>query len=306
MSYRALQNCKNISWNYLEVAVSEDINVVAINAAKYDFIVANYHEGTWNDINISRVTSLKSPKIMLCFERKAFADTWRVNTPWPLPVEQVFDYIAIPDPSMKRYDKTRVCKLPRIIERYQVKQRAINTSNPIISTFGLQTVYKVLDRLAIAVNNEFSKATLRLHFSKGDHVPDSQEKDTDDIISQCKSLLHPGITLEVKRGWWANKEQLISWLNESDLNVFFYGLERDYFEYGNIPASTDEAIASQRPLAITQNLCTVHLMGYIAPYPMIPLKESMFRGVDPVMEMYNLWTPGLFAEIFEKFIQERV
>jgi hypothetical protein len=198
-----------------------------------------------------------------------------------------------------------VCILPRIIGEYDFPKRPSNIENPIISTFGFPAEYKDMLAIVEAINKEFDKATFRIKYAQGDHTPTSYTTFPFQVFDACKKIAKPGIDI-ILREDYLPMDKLVSWLNESDLNIFLYGPERDQDSEKRVPTSVDQAIASRRPLALSDSRCVDHVLGIfgmngVGPYPKSSLQEIM-RHPQVSERLAQMWRPAYFASIMDEFI----
>jgi len=97
-----------------------------------------------------------------------------------------------------------------------------------------------------------------------------------------------------------SKPELIQWCARNTLNCFLY----DRSQTG-LSATTDQAIVSGRPLAVSANETFRHLHEYLTPYPLRSLKESIAISGSEVAAMREAWAPRAFARKFEDLLEER-
>ena len=97
-----------------------------------------------------------------------------------------------------------------------------------------------------------------------------------------------------------SKDELIKWCAQNSLNVFLYNRR-----VGNgLSATTDQAIASGRPLSVSTNPTFRHIHSYIKPYPYLSLKAAIETTMPVVRKMQEEWSPRSFVLIFENLLVE--
>jgi len=93
---------------------------------------------------------------------------------------------------------------------------------------------------------------------------------------------------------------LINWCAQNTLNVFLYNRR-----IGNgLSATTDQAIASGRPLSVSTNPTFRHIHTYIKPYPYLSLKGSIETTAPLVRKIQEDWGPRNFVLQFEAVLKE--
>lgn len=291
--YEALKLCKSTNFTYLDVHNDYDLPHY-INS--YDFVIFNYHQVSMRGISQEAFNFITIPKI--CFYIDVQYTLFGFPCHWGKSWE-VFNYIALPDPTINVSDK-RIWKFNRAIPYTPFPNRPVNMENPIISTFGLHSLNKTLDLAAIAINNEFDIATFRVNFPKGSFV--SESLNSLEMVENIKYTVKPGIKIEITQNFMEMND-LINWLNESDLNIFFYSPERDATDNRNIPSTIDQAIAARRPIAVSDSRCVDYFTANQDPYPKKSLKSIMKTGLYPVSVMYKEWSLQNFADTFDRYIE---
>ena len=114
----------------------------------------------------------------------------------------------------------------------------------------------------------------------------------------CKKVAKKGIEVIVTNEYMT-KEELINWCSQNTLNCFLYNRNQP-----GLSATTDQAISSGRPLAISNNPTFRHIHPYIKPYPYQSLKESINHSQSQVLKIQNDWHPLNFARQFEKVLND--
>ncbi|MCK9593757.1 MAG: hypothetical protein M0Q91_17290, partial [Methanoregula sp.] len=290
MVYAALVLSDNYELDYLEIDPEHrtfpDI---------YDFLAFNYHPYTmaWLD-----TTSLRNiPVLKLNFILETLP-----NDPFPMCPATDFDIYCAIDPTIKCEDK-RVYAFPRPLEppfTGTYKESEI----PVIGTFGFATAGKGFEYVVAAVNKEFDRAIIRINIPMGSYITARKtilpQKPTyaDSLVERCQNLAKDGVELQVTHDYMT-KRQLIEWCSENTLNVFLYNRNQP-----GLSATTDQAISSGRPLAVSGNETFRHILQYLKPYPERSLQESIEVSIPEIMHMQKDWEPIQFARLFEKVLEE--
>jgi hypothetical protein len=261
----------------------------------YDFIVFNYHHDTMRGISQQFISQIKIPIFAFILEMT------KDQVPfchWGNPF-QVFEGMFYADPALEPIHP-KTWKIDRIVKRTPFKGRPVNMESPVISTFGIPHTLKGIAEMAQAIDAEFEQATFRLRFPPGSHLPSFAVNHIVQLVQAARVICKKSITMEFSMDFLPLQDLLL-WLNESDLNIFFFTLERDQQPYRNIPSVIDDAIAAKRPIAISNSDCMDYLTKYIRPYPEISLKESMNRKLA-VAGLYHMWSPQNFAKEFDEHL----
>lgn len=268
----------------------------------FDLVIFNYNHVTMRYFPSSAVYNIDIPKIMLSWEINPLIDPWNTTCYFGDP-HQVFNAMAVPNPILNTNDD-RIIKLPRIVPRSILQRHLPMQQEPvIISTYGLPSPNKDLEGMVSAVNKEFDNAIIRFHFPDASWNPPDINSYQKNIFKTCKSLAKPGITV-IESSNYMTEAELIKWLAESDLLMFFYKKERDEAAYGSMPSATDQAISARVPMALTDSICTQHITPYTGSYPNLSLREIIDRGNSPIQKIYDDWSPKNFASAFDSYIKE--
>jgi len=289
MVYKSLLLSKKYYLDYVEV--DEDHHTIS---TQYDFYAFNYHYWTMGWLRTKSIRSLPGLKITFVLEMAP-------NNPFVLSPERDFDAYCVLDPTMNVSDK-RVYAFPRPLE---VSRKTIpyhEPEVPIIGTFGFAAPGKGFELVVDAVNKEFSDAIVRINMPQGTYTEKTfwklHNKNYGEYLTEaCHKAAKAGVKVVVTREYMT-KDELINWCGQNTLNCFLYDR--------NLPglsATTDQAIASGRPLAVSNNDTFRHIHQYIKPYPLRSLKESISSSQPQVMKMQQDWAPDKFAARFERLLE---
>lgn len=257
----------------------------------YDFYLLNYHHITMSWLNTDSIRDLPGKKFTLVLETLP-------GDPFVLCPSDVFDaYLAL-DPTMERPGDSRVYPFPRPLEAPLLLPPFQDPDVPIIGTFGFATPGKGFERVVDAVNREFQRAIVRINIpaaTYADGVTCDLHKGNyaSYLADLCRRVANPGIEVQVSNDF-LSKQQLIRWCAGNSLNCFLYHRDQP-----GLAATTDQAIASGRPLAVSANETFRHLHRYLRPYPFQSLQDSLKGSLPAVQQMQKDWTPLAFARKFE-------
>lgn len=261
----------------------------------YDFYAFNYHHITmgWLDTRVVR----KLPGLKLTFVLEVSP-----NNPFILCPSEDFDAYCVLDPTMNISDK-RVYPFPRPLEVPARGTTYREQPVPVIGSFGFATPGKGFELVVDAVNKEFDEAIVRINIPPGTYADDSfwylhKQNYADYLTHLCKNTAKKGIQIIATHNYMS-KEELIEWSSQNTLNLFLYNRNQT-----GLSATTDQAISSGRPLAISTNETFRHITKYINPYPYRNLKESIIFSQPEVIKMQKEWSPENFAKKFEKVLKD--
>lgn len=257
----------------------------------YDFYLFNYHHVTMGWLNTDSIRQLPGKKFTIVLETLP-------GDPFALCPPDVFDaYLAL-DPTMDLPDDSRVYAFPRPLESVPCLPPLREPEIPVIGTFGFATPGKGFERVVEAVNREFKQAIVRINIPRATYADDAtfvlhRANYASYLADLCRRVANPGIQIQVTNDF-LSKEQLINWCAQNSLNCFLYHRDQP-----GLAATTDQAIASGRPLAVSANETFRHIHAYTKPYPFQSLRQSMQSSVSAVLQMQQDWAPQAFAQKFE-------
>ncbi len=290
MVYECLLLSEKYEIDYLEISASQrNIN------DNYDFYAFNYHHATMGWLHTKSISRLPGLKLTFVLE------TLR-NDPFVLCPRDAFDIYCALDPTMRVADK-RVYAFPRPLEQIHAIATYEEEKIPVIGSFGFATPGKGFELVVDAVNKEFDKAVIRINIPPGTHADSATYKihnrDYAKYLSDlCKSVAKEGVEVVITRDYMT-KEELIQWCSQNTLNCFLYDRNQP-----GLSATTDQAISSGRPLAVSDNETFRHIHSYLTPYPSRSLRESIVLSQLEVEQMQVAWTPQNFAAKFEEVLEK--
>jgi len=269
---------------------------------QYDVAIFVYHFLVMEFIPKEFFQALTIPRVCVNFET-------RNPSPWDTPshtetkmLRELFDYVVVPG---KNLPGENTLLIPRMIQRFDAIERPINWDKPVFSYFGFPNVFKDIVGQMDAVNREFEEGVFRLHVPTNSGAPESLVRHTANLVAECQRTARPGIEVVVTDHFMGS-EELVEWLNQSDLNMFFYTRGRDPETRGTYPAAVDRAVAAQRPIAVQRWVCTEELLEYIDPYPEKNLRQLMEEGIDGVRTLYEIGDPEKVAVTLDTWLRSLV
>ncbi|WP_372400532.1 hypothetical protein ABMY26_35895 (plasmid) [Azospirillum sp. HJ39] len=298
MVYRALAQGSDWTLDYaeidqLDVAALHDLRLEAKPGAglqpkpaeAYDFWVFNYHHLTMRGaalLDSGRLRLLGGLKF--CIVLEVARDDAFVHAP-----RGDFDGYLVLDPTIGDTDPA-VHPFPRPLEAVTPSARPVEAGLPVIGSFGFGTPGKGFEIVVDAVNREFDRAVIRINIPPATYADDyffglHGRNYAEYLGDLCNSVAKPGIEVRVSHRFFT-KEELVEWCAGNTLNCFMYTRNQP-----GLAATTDQAVASGRPLAVSTNDTFRHLHRYITPYPYRSLRKSIALSGAEVQRMRRDWAP---------------
>jgi len=288
MCYNALNKSNLYTLTYSEEQQYIDNN--------YDFLVVNQHPNVNNWMTEEMINSFNKPNFCIVTE-VTFNDTTTIIGKSP----DFFKYYMVLDPSIK--DKNNIYGFVRPLEYFDISQNPpVNKCNPSIFGFGICGAGKEWEKIVELVQNEYDNANIHFNLVKGDWVPQAAYDNVlNTIVSKCNLVLNkPGIKLKFTSDN-LTKEELIKLCSIQSINCFPY--KRDHIvSMSGLSAAIDQAIASGRPLLLTNDMAFRHTFQYIQHYPNIGIKQAIETTQDGVLKMKSEWTCENFLSKFENIL----
>lgn len=282
--YNALHPSPYWDMDYVEI---NELDPVALSQGRmvqsgqaldaYDVYIFNYHDITMR--TVEKIDSrwfdkLPGIKLSIILEMEP-------NNPLSRLFSDDFNGYLVLDPTMQ-YKDPRFIAFPRPIK--SIKHEYMPAVRPVIGSFGLPTQDKYFDRIIDAVNIEFNSALVRLNIPKASYA-DPDDRIFNEISRLCKSKAKTGVEVEITRHFFTDAD-LIRWCSQNTINVFLYDRNMP-----GLSAVTDQAIASGRPLAVSNNVTFRHIHKYLEPYPNLSLQEAIENSDMAVQQMQQDWSP---------------
>lgn len=137
-----------------------------------------------------------------------------------------------------------------------------------------------------------------MNIPAADYSTEAMRHEVEGTIQGLPALAKPGIEVVITREFM-DKAALIRWCSQNTLNVFLY----DRAMVG-LAATTDQAISSGRPLAVSANDTFRHIHLFLTPYPFRTLKQSIACSQPEVVAMSQAWSQTAFARTFETVLDD--
>lgn len=289
MVFDCIKQSKHYNLEYIRF---DDIDRFSSDSA-VDFWVFNYHPYAMADLDTSGLRRLSGRVFTIVLETLP-------GDPFALCPREHFDAYICLDPTLTA--DGRVYPFPRPLETPPAVLPSAPAGVPVIGSFGFPTVGKGFELVVDAVNREFDRAIVRINVPDGDFTGGTAllhgENYTDHLERLCRQAAKPGVQIDFTRKY-LSKAELISWCAGNSLNCFLYTRQQP-----GLSATTDQAIVSGRPLAVSDNPTFRHIHAHIQPYPYWSLQDSLERSPPIVRELGSLWGPATFAKRFHALLQD--
>lgn len=287
MAYNALLLSERYSLDYIEI--NENSREIPTN---YDFFIFNYHKITMGWLDTKCVKKLPGLKATIVLEVLP-------NDPFVMCPKDDFDAYIVLDPTVDVPDK-RVYPFPRPLDRVPEIEPRIESEIPVIGTFGFATEGKGFDRVVEAVSKEFERAIVKINIPVGTYAAGNRHEEKLNAArrmgEEAKRKAKAGIEVVVTHDY-LDKNDLIRWCARNTLNCFLYNRNMP-----GLSATTDQAIVSGRPLAVSANETFRHIHKYIKPYPEWSLKDSIEFSLEGIKQMQSDWSQASFANCFDNLL----
>jgi hypothetical protein len=261
----------------------------------YDFLIINYHFTVNCWINKENVELFNKPTFCIVLEVSL-----KNNNPIHF-YPDFFNHYIVLDPTIN--ETFNIHKFGRPLELFTINYDNNNQEHiPIIGSFGFATNGKCWHKIVEAVQNDFDDAIIKFNIPNGTYIPDDMYiNNINSIIENCNKIIKkPGIKLYITNDF-LNKNELINWCSNNTINCFFYYRDIIGFKSG-LSAVTDQAISSGKPMLVTNDPTFRHIHSYINYYPIISVKEAIYKTKNSVMQMKNDWSSDNFLKKFENIL----
>ena len=309
--YNAISKSRKFQFRKAECESIEELQL-EITSFQPEAIIYNYHPSVmpWLCVKISKgiyrnnVVNIRIPQIGIIHEiTQEVADSatgYRnkfVTGGSHKRLNSFFDFYIAADPTLLLKNPI-VFKTGRLIPEYQNLKPLPNL--PIIGSFGFGTPNKGFEKLVAKVQQEFSEAIIRLNIPSAD-FGDPDGVSARKIAENCKSLIkNKSVQIEISHQFLSNKE-LLDFLAGNSLNAFMY---EDTGGRG-LSSTVDNAIAVQRPLAVSDSLMFRHILDNCpgANAQKFSLKEIIQRGTDCIEHLAKDWNADNLLWEYERILK---
>jgi len=168
-----------------------------------------------------------------------------------------------------------------------------------IGTSGIGNRTKDLPTLIRLINEQFTEdVILNLHVSDGVFV-DPSGKLSGALVDQCLELANSNVKINFTRDF-LSKRNLISWLNQNDINLYWYQTP----DVPGVSGSVDRALASRKPFGVNHSSFLSHVRRDFNDLTKVSIKDIITAGVEPLQEFYDAWNPTNLLNLYEDIIEK--
>ncbi|MCY1669392.1 hypothetical protein [Rhizobium sp. SL86] len=266
-----------------------------IDASSYDFTVVNYHHFTMAPfLGKRQLDGLPGRKYAIVLEVEPHDCLSFCPYGW-------FDGYIVLDPSV-RDNRPEVFAFPRPIEQMLPGNLDRLDEIPVIGSFGFGTPGKGFELVVDAVNREFDRALVRVNIPSNIYADDAMasvhgENYARYLARICRDIAKPGIDVQFTYDF-LSKDELMEWCSQNTLNCFMYTRKQS-----GLAATTDQAVASGRPLLVSGNQTFRHIHEYMRPYPGTTLRQAIETSGPIVKTIQKDWSPQSFRSQFLKMVE---
>ena len=292
MIFNAISDSSQFDWVYADLHEKYQPDATA-----YDCVLFNYHPGTMPWL------SLKAVRGIQCLKGTIILETLPGSCFHMCPPD-VFDFHLAIDPTVAE-SRGRLYGLPRPLHSIATQTLAdpAEMAEPTIGTFGFATAGKGFERVVDAVNREFDRATIRVHIPQADFADAQLHRMhnmpyVEYLLQLMRKVAKAGVTIEATHAY-RTQEENVAWCGQNTINVFLY----DRIQPG-LSATTDQAIASGRPLLVSDNQTFRHIHTYMPAYPDWTLRQAIASGGQAVRKIQEAWNPDAFRKHLERAVLE--
>lgn len=275
---------------YVEVPVSGlteyIVRVAEKNPAK---IIYNYYPGTMTFLNKEAINNFPNIQHYAIIHDP-------LDPPFIDSVEHMFDAWIIHDqtnpiPSAKKFTTYRP------IPRYDRKE--FNSDRIKIGSHGFNcSPWKMFGETIRIIQSEFDEIDININIPKATFATEEQNN-FHQISEWYQSIEKPGVNLNVTNHYFETEIQLIEFLNQNDMNVYFYNPPGPYVGVGG---SADLAVASQSSLVVNDTYMYRHFHKALGYYHEGSPIKSFLNNRDRVHELYEEWSPQALADDYRRMI----
>ncbi len=283
MTFQCLAGSPKFALEYIEITPEK-----RTLPSNFDFYFFNYHITTMNWLDAKKIkNALPGIKMTVVLEVAP-------NNPFVYCSPEDFDAYCVLDPTLNIADE-RVFAFPRPLEISKNATENEAGDIPVIGSFGFATEGKGFDHLIDAVNSEFDRAVVRINIPYATYANESH-KFAEELAEICRRRAKAGIEVKVTHDFMT-KPELIEWCARNTINCFLYDRNMP-----GLAATTDQAIASGKPLAVSKNNTFRHVQKFIKPFPYQTLKDAIEKTPAQVAEIQREWSPEKFRTRFEAML----
>lgn len=298
-------------WCDWELFYYENYNDVNLHHQKINEINPNVILYSYNSTALPFATSyMKSPhpdiiNIAICHEQEQFIHDNIDTLPQDWYGGKLFKYWVGHDPTMiltkeNCFNATRPILRTEYVEPPFEKNGVLTFGN---STFGFKNKLHV--EIVNAIQKEYDEAIIRFNMPPS-HFGDKFLHQANQIAKECEKIIYKtNIKLFVSNILFKTEEEIIEWLSNNDINIYFYEQWDVPGSMRGVSSSPDNALSTRRPLIVNKTTMMKHLNPIIGSYgidgSIKELVEKQKRYNTPQL-IYNEWSPSRMTGEYYKII----
>ena len=285
--YEILKTSKNYEFEFLATDSYREFNDRVSVVDPYA-IIYNHHPSTLNWLNngitrpIANLTKTKQLAIVGHEHVNKFTGINSYIFTDPRKETSGDEYAGVPPISY--YDDIQYSKPNNVLK---------------IGTSGISNVTKNLEQIIGLINEQFSEdVILNLHLANGAYVDPSGGL-SNSLEQACRKLAKSNVQINVTQEFF-NKKDLITWLNQNDINLYWYRTP-------NVPGvsgSVDRALASKKPFGVNDSTFLSHTRRDFNDLTKTSIKDIVAGGIEPFQEFYDAWNPNKLLTLYEGLLDK--
>lgn len=303
--FEAIKGIEGYEFVYLECSGGDEL-LFQYSKELPDLILYNYKRNTLPFIN-KELREAMPNATHLCLAHELTQEMADSFTP------EIFDYMVFGNPLLIE-NNPLVFKLGRIIPPYENKKTLPEI--PTIGSYGFGGEIKGYSELIQLVSESYTEAIVRINIPP-QHSNDPRGEYAQQLLEKEQNKLqNPGIKLQITNHFFS-EEQLLDFLAENTINVFFYNPQlANRADQGGISSMVDDALAVKRPLAVSDCHLFRHMFS-VSPSVVLALprdrgnrgdvvcsdiKSIVENGITPLESLYKEWTLQNFSQRFSSIL----
>lgn len=274
---------------YFETSINglnEFTEIIEIHKPKY--VIYNYFSVTLQYVNRNLFDKFKNIKhIGIIHDPLSPKDITFYDT--------TFDAWIIHDDTNPIQSKKKFTTI-RPIRRFE---RNSNNKNEIykIGSHGFNcSPWKMFDSIIDIIQYEFDEVIINFNITNATFGNNSNK-----VFDEWrKKIEKKNVILNITHTYMEDEIQLIHYLSQNDLNIYFYNPPHQYVGVGG---SADLAISSQSGLVVNSTYMYRHLHHHLGFYEQKNNLEYFIKNKTKVVDLYNLWTPKEMTLDYKKMLE---
>jgi len=215
-------------------------------------------------------------------------------------IELIFNAWIIHDENTNYFTGDKKFSTIRPIQRYERKNEP-DFHNISIGTHGLiASHWKMYDSIIEYINNIFDNVTINMSLSIA-----TFGKPLNVVLeyaNYCRTkVTKPDIKLNIIHDYFTSELDLIDWLAQNTMNIYFYNANPG--SGAGVGGSADLAISAQSSLAINDSYMYKHITNHLGFYNQYTLKNALGNYKD-VQKLYNEWSPERMTVDYKNMIDK--